>query len=295
MLTVAKEIVKIIPDKQRERLAKHLSKKNDFDSIEYHYGLAKVDSRYAIEYNLVYWMCFLSLLASMFLWRKIFTELTENEIAGTLTACIFALIFPIFETVGGYFYDFGELLFFTLATFLALRGSWIALIIIAPLAEYNKESFLFFVLTLFPLIAFKIGKKKAAFSIIFAAFLSGLVYLYVKNLYAGNAVGMTEFHLWSHIEDLSRGWLGLEFNYGVMFGAGMFLPHIIFVAWIVKNSWGQLPEHWKNHIKFAATINVPLYILFCATGELRNLSMLYIGFIAMISLYIKNLLVEGSY
>ena len=291
MLDVARGISSIIPDNPKARLIDHLDR---HDEIGTHYSLSKIDSRYTIEYNLVYWMCFFCLLGSVFLWREIFIELTENKIAGTLAACCFAIIFPIFETVGGYFYDFGELLFFSLATFFALRGSWLALIIISPIAEYNKESFLFFVLTMFPFLAVKLGNKKAALTVIFAAFISGLTYLHVSHIYAGNLGGATEFHLMGHIEELTQGWLKFEFNYGVLMGQEMFLPHVLLVAWIVKNSWKQLPEHWKNHVKLAAAINVPLYLLFCSGGELRNLSMLYMGFIAMLAIFIKNFLTERS-
>lgn len=292
MLDVAKGITSLIPDKPKDKFADHLLRHN---IIETNYGLAKIDSRYVIEYHLVYAETFMCLFVSMFLWRKIFTELTKNKTAGTLAACCFAIIFPVFETVGGYFYDFGELLFFTLAIFFACRGSWIALIIISPFAEYNKESFLFFVLTLFPLLAVKLGNKKAAVTVILSAFLSGCLYLYVSNFYAGNAGGSTEFHLLDHIEDLSGGWISLdEVTYGVLIGQGMFLPHILLIAWLFKNSWKDLPIQWKNHIKLAAAINIPLYLLFCTPNELRNLSMLYIGFISIISLYIKKFAPAGG-
>ena len=67
----------------------------------------------------------------------------------------------------------------------------------------------------------------------------------------------------------------------------MFLPHIILVAWILKCAWKNLPTPWKWHVLLAALINFPLYILFCAPGELRNLSLLYAGFMVALSIYIK--------
>lgn len=292
MLDIARGITAIIPEKQKDRLAEHFLR---HDEINTHYGLSKVDSRYIVEYNIVYWECFIFLFASMFLWRKICIDLTGNKIAGTLAAIIFAMIFPLLETVGGYFYDFGELLFFSLAIFFACRGHWIALIILSPFAEYNKESFLFFSITLFPILALKLGKKKAALSTISAVIFSGLTYLYVKSLYAGNPGGSTEFHLFEHISYLIHGWTNLEITYGVLCGQGMFLLHIIFVAWIGFNTWKKLSAEWKQHIYIALAINISLYLLFCVPGELRNLSMLYIGFIAMLSIYIKNLItVEGE-
>lgn len=227
---------------------------------------------------------------SMFIWRQIGIEITGHTTAGTLAACAFAIIFPIFETMGGYFYDFGELFFFSSATLLAIKGYWLALIFISPIAEYNKESFLFFLATLFPLLSVKLGNKKAFFTIAAAIFFSGLVYLYVKSLYIENSGGSTEFHLFTHLNYIFSGWISTEITYGVFLGAGMFIPHIIIIAWIFKVSWKKLSYHWKNHIKIAMIINFPLYIIFCYPGELRNFSLLYIGFIAILSIFIKEVI-----
>lgn len=160
MLDVARGISALLPDEPKDKFIDHFSRHNILARV---YGLSKIDERYIIEYHVVFFFeSFMCLLIAMFLWRKIFIDLTKNKFAGTFAACCFALLFPIFETVGGYFYDFGELLFFTLAVFFACRGSRLALIIISPIAKYNKESFLFFVLTMFPFLAGKVENKRAA-------------------------------------------------------------------------------------------------------------------------------------
>ena len=119
-------------------------------------------------------------------------------------------------------------------------------------------------------------------------FFSGLVYLYVKSMYVGNDGGTTEFHLFKHLEYIFRSWINTEITYGVFYGAGMFIPHILLIAWIFKVTWKKLSKEWQTHIKIAAAINFPLYILFCNPGELRNLSLMYMGFIAMLSIFIKE-------
>lgn len=111
-----------------------------------------LQERFLAEYYIVYFLSFICLFASIFIWRRICIDLTESRIAGTLSPLVFAIIFPYLETFGGYFYDFSELLFFSLAIFFACRGNFLALILMTPIAECNKESFFLFLPTLYPLL-----------------------------------------------------------------------------------------------------------------------------------------------
>ena len=287
MITVAKKIKDSMSEETQQKfIQKYANRLN----IAKRYANTRIEPHYFIEYHIVYLMTFAFLFLSMFIIREIGIEITKSPTGGTLAACIFAIIFPIFETCGGYFYDFGEIFFFSLATLLAVKGYWLALILIAPIAEYNKESFLFFLVTLFPFLAAKFGNKKTFVVLTTAIFFSGLAYLYVKSLYVGNDGGTTEFYLFKHLEFIFSGWVYKEITYGVFFGMGTFFLHILFIMCIVKNSWGKLSSQWKYHIGIATLINVPLYILFCSLGEIRNFSLLYIGFIAMLSIFIKEMI-----
>ena len=287
MVAVARNVNEKLPEDTKKKLSNYLKdKKHNF--IKKQYANSKINEKHIIEYYLVYFMSFACLLISMFIWRKICTDLTGSKLAGTLTAAVFALIFPLFETVGGYFYDFGELLFFSLAALFAVRGWWLALIFTAPIAEYNKESFLFFTLTLFPLLRFKLGTKKALIVTGTVALMSGLVYLKILDIYAGNEGETNYSHFQNHINHIFKFWFYFEVQYGVYIGSRVFLPHVLLLIWMVKTVWNKIPSHWKNHMKIALVINVPLYVLFCAIGELRNLSMLYISLIVVLAFFIKG-------
>ena len=288
MISAARKIAKHLPQKTHIKFIDNY-RNSDWNFISATYG-AKIEPRFSAEYHIVYFMCIFFLMASMFIWREIGFELTGNLTAGTIMAVCFALIFPFFETVGGYFYDFGELLFFSLATLFAIRGWWIALIILSPIAESNKESFLFFIITLFPLLLAKFSLKKSLLITLSSTFLCGINYLYIKSRFADNPGLPTEFHLPTRLQMISDGWTSWSIKYGTFFGDGMYLPHIILVLFIAFSAWKFLPLHWKRHIKLALMINIPLYILFCWPGELRNLSMLYIGFIAMLAIFIDKLI-----
>ena len=297
MLTIAKDMKSSMTPETQQKLLKFFKEAEVYTEvfskenfIEYYYTNTKIEPRFSIEYHIVYFLSFVFLFLSMFIIRGIGIEITKSPTAGTLTACIFAIIFPIFETVGGYFYDFGEIFFFSLATLLAIKGYWLALILIAPIAEYNKESFLFFLITLFPFVKEKLGIRKALLVLASATFFSGVVYLIVSNTYIGNNGGTTSFHLLTHLKYLFKNWMNLEITYGMFFGAGMFLPHVLLIAWLVKCTWKKLSVAWKNHLKIALFINLPLYWLFSYKGELRNLSLLYIGFIAMLSIFVKEVI-----
>ena len=289
MIDISKGIKKLIPKDEREELTKSLQ---EHDFIPEYYAKAKIDPSCLIEYHIVYFLAFFFLLISMFIWRQLLSEITGSTIAGTLTACCFALIFPILETVGGYFYDFGELLFFSSAVFFAHRGWWLPLILITPFAEYNKESFFFFVVTLFPLLMAKIGKKKAASVIALCVLISGCVYLYISSVYADNIGVPAEFQLHFHLQLLFNLWTYTEIVYGVFFGWGTFFLYVILVAWLMKSAWSKLSLTWKYHLGLAALINIPLYLLFCAPGELRNLSMLFISFMVSLAVYLNEVIIS---
>lgn len=284
IVKTAKEIKLHMSPESQERFIEKYSQ-NKF--LTAHYAGVQIEKSYFIEYHAVYFISFAFLFLSMFLIRQIGIEVTGNSTAGTLTACAFTILFPLFDV--RFYYDFGEIFFFSLATLLAIKGYWLALILIAPVAEYNKESFLFFLIMLFPLLSIKLDKKKSAFVIIFAVFVSGLVYLKLLSTFAQNPGETVYLQFGKHIEYFFHGWTKFDFNYGVWFGYGMFIPYLLFIAWIVKNSWNKLLTNWKHHIYLALTMNFPLYIMNCAPNELRNFSLTYIGFIALLSIFIKNL------
>ena len=292
MLEIAREIKNSMSEETQKKLTAKLSPDDyiqSYTEIEIHYGLSKIGENFLIEYHLIYYMCFGFIFLSLFLWREIAIEITGNKAVGTLTACCFAMIFPLLE-VRGVFYDCAELFFCALLAIFAYKGNWLGLIILAPIAAYNKESTLFFVLALYPLISAKLPKKKAAFVTIFAAFLCGCVYLYISAKYAGNLGGAVEYHFWTHLEWSShfKNWIDTRFVYGVYWFSGFAIFNILLIALVFKMAWKKLPQMWQTHIKILLIINVPLYIFLCGEDEIRNFSIMYVGFIAMLSIFIKE-------
>lgn len=279
----------IIPIETKEKIISKLEDKNQIENL---FAQANIQKNFLIEYYLMFAYCFLIFFASIWVLRSLLTEILQDEVAGTLTAMLFALLFPFFEVVGGYYYDFPEILFMFLATKFALHKKIFALIILAPLAEFNKESFFFFLPALYPLLRKNFDAKKSAGLTLSLVFLAGLTYLYVRQQFLGNPGDSADLQLWNHLDqlfDISSYFMTAS-TYGLPLGTRMFFFHVVYVIWIVKNSWHNLDGDWKFHAKIALAINAILYALFIAPGELRDLSILYISFMILTGFYIRDIL-----
>jgi hypothetical protein len=279
-----KKIESLMSEKQKLNLTAILQQNN----ITGFFSHVPIESDYYLQYHLVYFISFSCLFAALFVLRKIGEEVTGSLTTGTLAACCFGLLFPM--TDSRYFYDFSELLFFSLAILFSLKGWWQALLILSPIAEYNKESFLIFLVTLFPILAVKLGNKKAEIVRIVSIILSGCVYMYVKSVFEGNPGGIAFYKLPDHFENILACDVPEMGNiqYGMFFGYGMFSILPLMTVWIIKSTWGNLSSALKDHFKIALRLNILLYWLYCEPDEIRNFSLLYIGIFMMLAFYIKE-------
>lgn len=285
----AKLLREALPEPAQKKISERLLKKQPLADI---YGEAEIPEQFVIEYHFMYILCYLSFFVAIWILRSILTEVLADGVAGTLGALLFALIVPMFEVKGGYFYDFPELMFFFAAVRFALHGQWKALLLLTPFAAWNKESFVFFAFTLFPLLETRLSRKKALLIAGAAVIIAGCAYLPVHFAYAGNDGGTTEWHLFEHLSlFFSLGsWWHMSTIYGMAIGDQMFFPHILYVFWIVTRGWRKLDPRWQFHAKIAAILTVPLYWLFCTPGELRNLSFLYPAFAVLLGMYLRMIL-----
>lgn len=65
---------------------------------------------------------------------------------------------------------------------------------------------------------------------------------------------------------------------------------IIFFILLLTSTWRNIPIFIKNHIRLALIINVPLYFLFCYVGEVRDLSLLYVGIVILMAYLMRQYL-----
>ena len=286
---ITKTIITKLPDNVKTKWTDKLQKEMHFNEI---YAKTIIPENMVLEYYLIVIITFVFFYLSVIVLAITLTKVTGDKLSSYLTSLLFALLIPFFEAKGGYYYDFAELFFFFSAAYFALNGFWKPLIVISVFALPNKEAFLWFLPTLYPFFSEKYNRRKAILLLLISMFLCGIEYLYINQLYSGNVGGTTEFHLLKNLRSLFhlRFYFNFDTTYGLPLGYGFFIFHIIYVVWVFRNGWNKLSKSLKNHIKIASVINIPLYFLFCLPGELRNLSMLYFGFTAMVSLIIKDIL-----
>jgi len=285
---VSKSVVEVIPQQTKEKLStKLLDKKH----IGKRFAQSNIPEKYALEYYVMFIICFLGFFAAIWILRSLLCEVLQDKVVGTLGASLFALLFPFFEVLGGYYYDCLEVLFLFLAARFALHGNFLALLIVTPLATWNKESFFFYLLTLYPLTRQKFDCKKSVAITLGSMFVSGLAYLYVRQMFIGNPGDMADSRIFEHLENIFDigSYLQTDSVYGLALPARMFFMYIVFVVWLVKNYWQKLSAEWKLHAEFALVINGILYWLFVVPGELRDLSMLYISLMILTSYFLRDI------
>jgi hypothetical protein len=234
---------------------------------------------YAVEYRIVYYLSYLSLFAMMFVLRSLILDVGVGRAAATITPVAFALMLPILQTRGGYFYDFPELLAFTLCIRFALRGQVIPLLLIAAPATMNKEAFLFFSITLLPVLMVRLKLIPSLATVGAMVLISGVTYLLIRSGYTGAGGGNALFWLprtiWFYLNPVNL--LLVEDTYGILLFKGYGVVMLAWFALVTALGWKAMPIWVRRHVMLAALVNVPLFFLFCAGGEIRNLSMLFIG------------------
>lgn len=246
---------------------------------------AASNPKYAFRYVVIAYLCFGASLLSLVVLSALLRDLGFARLTATLAPMAFILAFPFVQTLGGYYYDSVELLFLSSAALFAMRGHWIVLLALAVPATLNKEAFFFFVPSLYPMLRIRHSRKLALMTIAATMGISGVVNAWIKWLYAGTGGDIAQLHFLNNIEQylsLST-YVQLELTYGMVGPGSAFLGTLLILAIIVVRGWSYCPQVARQHLIIAAALNLPLFLIFCAPGELRNLSMLFVGFVILLA------------
>jgi hypothetical protein len=243
------------------------------------------DDRLTAKYYLVYYLTLGAFIGAICVLYRVCLYYTSDPAAAILASIFFALSFPLYMTVGGYFYDYWELLFFSLAFLIAIRGNLYLLPLLAIPATLNKESFLLFLPMLIPLLRARAGWRKALLSVGSAAVVSAALNLLVKHHYAANHGGALEWHLPGNLVFWFSLWplLRLGTIYGVPVPRGFNVVNLLLLIWLIRSAGRDLPPSLRQSSLVGAAISLPLFLMFCYQDELRNLSMLYVPFTILIA------------
>lgn len=253
-------------------------------------SIAAWDPNYFFRYLALYLCTYLSAFIAVWAMYLVCRALGLPMPASVFAPVVVILLVPYVMSGGGYFYDFPELAFFALTFFVALKFDWYYVIPLVLLGTWNKESFLFFVATLYPIFRQKSPRTRALLQTGILGILSAAVVLWLRWRFAANP-GSTVLY-----------WLPDEFNllkhprylitanreiYGIPMPLGITIGPILMITWTVWRAWKHLPLAIKRHAQMAAVINLPLYLLFVQPGKLRDLSMLYMSLLIVIAVNLK--------
>jgi hypothetical protein len=234
------------------------------------------DRQYFLRYRLVYFLVFLFAWIAACAFFHLGKAAGFNRVESSLAAVSMLLIFPYFLEFAGYFYDYPELAFFVLALVVALRGKTLLLIPLAALATWNKESFLFFLPTLYPLMRRRASRRGALSALLPPILVSLAINLAIHHQYRHNPGLSVEVHLAEQIRDLPNFFhlLPLSQTYGIP------LPRTENILWLLLMAatwaWGRplLAPALRQHLLLALTINLPLFLVLGYPSEIRGMSML---------------------
>jgi hypothetical protein len=245
---------------------------------------------YAFRYVVIVYLCLAACLASLFVLRAILIDLDFSRQTAASVPIMFMLAFPFVQTIGGYPYDYPEVFFLATAVLMALRNRWLLLCLMAIPATLNKEAFFFFLPALYPFLRAH-SSRNVVFSVLALVIgISGLVNVAVKWVYRDAGGDAAHFQLMDNlVRYLSPStYRQVEVTYGFVGPSGAFIGTVFLLAAIVVRGWRYCPVQWRTHLMIASLINFPLFLLFCAPGEMRNLSLTFVGFIVLIACVVEK-------
>jgi len=251
---------------------------------------------YFFRYLVLYEASFAFALAATCAMYLVCLAVDAPPLVAAFACIVVILLIPNFQSNGGFFYDYPELAFMALAVWVALRFHWPWLIPIAALAAWNKESFLLFIPTLYPIL-----KRRSPRSALVATGLlylvCGAVYLSLRIRFAHNPGAPAEVWLPEQLRYFlhpSQFLYQSEETYGVRMVKAYTLIPMLLIAFTVHRGWRYLPTTIQQHAQIAAAINIPLYLVLSYPGELRDLSLLYITFLLAVAANGKLMLNQAS-
>ena len=121
-------------------------------------------------------------------------------------------------------------------------------------------------------------------------FIAGIVNVIIKILFINSPGGVVVVNFWENLHNYLIPWSYMKagITFGVISPEGFFAGTLVVIVIIMLRGWSGCPCEVRRHLIISAIINFPLFLLFCATGELRNLSLMYVGFVIIMALIIDR-------
>ena len=252
---------------------------------------------YFFRYLVVYGLTFLFTLLAVYAMYLLCLAIKIRDPAAVFGSVIVIVLFPFCMSVGGYFYDFPELALFMLAMLVAIKLDWWWLIPVVALGEWNKESFLLIILTLYPIFRLRNSRRGSLLAVAVLGFICVAIYYSLRLRFGHNPGGTVELRWLEQLRWFSHPKYLLyetEETYGMRMLRPMTLLPMGLLLWTIQRGWKYLPPAVQRHGIIAAALNIPLYFLFCAPGELRDLSMLSVVVLLTIATNLNHWVEHGT-
>jgi hypothetical protein len=287
--TIANRLDQLTPQATRHQLYERQASDQNADPDAWLFAISgsptEQNEVYFFRYLVLYEATFAFALVAIYAMYLTCLALDTPPLAAAFASIVVILLIPYFQSNGGFFYDYPELAFMALAVWVALRFDWGWLLPMAALGAWNKESFLLFIPTLYPILRRR-SPRSALVATGLLCLVCGAVYLSIRIRFAHNPGAPAEVWLPEQLRYFlhpSQMLFRSEETYGVRMVKVYTLIPIILIAFAVYRGWRYLPSTIKQHAQIAAAINVPLYLVLSYPGELRDLSLLYITFLLAVA------------
>jgi hypothetical protein len=275
---VARATVAIVPDVVKDIVDRMVVRKFSLKVTPNDSG--QLFTAFDWQYQIVKIMSFLGGLLTLFMIRNVLLNVGHSQAVAALVPIASLLSVPYLQTVGGYFYDNIELFFMAAAVWCFQGRRWWLMAALTVLATLNKETFIFFIPCLYPLVRRQLATKQVVLLFSMLLGFAGIVNLAVKFYFSGNPGGAAQVHLIEQIDTLLH-WttfIRTEFTYSLPGPAMLNVISLVFAGTIFCSGYRYLSLTLREFTVAAFVIALPLYFVFCAAGELRNLSFLYVPF-----------------
>lgn len=246
---------------------------------------------YFFRYLVVYLATFLSALLAVYAMYLVCMVLEMPQPVAAFASVVVILLVPYIQSGAGNFYDYPELAFMALAVWSALKFEWWWAIPIAALGAFNKESFLLVIPTLYPLFRLRSSRLSSMVGVGVLSAICAAIYLRLRVEFAHNPGSTVLWHLLDQLRYFQHPKMFLFASvdtYGMRVPQVFTLLPMALLVWTVWRGWQRLPSVIKRYGQIAAAINIPLYLLFCAPGEMRDLSLLYIVFLLLLAVNLRD-------
>ena len=240
---------------------------------------------YFLRYLVVYFSVFLSAWISVHAMYQVGKAAGAKPASAALAAIAMILVLPYFFASGGYYYDYPELAFLMIVTWMAFKADWWWIVPVAAAATLNKESFLLFIPSLYPLLRTRNPRAKAITGTVALGCVCAAVSFWLRLKFQHNPGGTVEIHWKDQINFFLHpmGQFHRERTYGLDLFKSFNLFSLGMIVWTVVRGWRLLPRSIQRHAQIAVAINLPLWFLFCYPGELRDLSLIYGAFLLLLT------------